>query len=96
VSWSTFEIYYQSKKHLIFLGAIITVTALSNYYNYYISTYLSLVEYHPHQLATIAALTALFALGLFFRSYYFADANLNESHRICHTLNKHIILNQLS
>ena len=93
MSWKTFRIYYKSIKHIIFLVSIIGVTAISNYYNFYINTYLSLAEYHPHQLMVIIGLTLLFALGLFFRSYYFADANLDESLRICHALDKNVLLN---
>jgi ABC-type multidrug transport system fused ATPase/permease subunit len=72
------------------------MAALQNYYNYYINTYISLADYSSHQVVVIFVLTALFAVTLFFRSYYFAEANLDESQRICHTLNENILMNQLS
>lgn len=71
---------------------MIFVTLLSNYYNYYISTYINLSEYNESQVVVIVTLTIVFAFGLFFRSYYFADANLDESSRICHNLNKNILM----
>lgn len=69
------------------------VTVISNYYNYYVNTYIDLSECSNHQILVIAILTLLFAFGLFFRSYFFAAANLDEAERICHSLNKNIILN---
>ena len=80
-------------KHIVFIISLIAVTFLSNYYNYYLNTYINLAIYQPSQVITIAAITALFAFGLYFRSYYFADANLDESSRICHNLNSNIIMN---
>lgn len=47
-------------------------------------------------MTNIILLTILFAVGLFFRSFYFAEANLDESDRICHHLNKNVIMNELS
>lgn len=71
------------------------VTVISNYYNYYVNTYIKLSEYHSDHVVVIILLTAIFAVGLFFRSYYFADANLDEAQRICHDLNRNIIMEHL-
>lgn len=40
-------------------------------------------------------ITAIFAVGLFFRSFYFADANLDEAARISNKLNRNIIMDEL-
>lgn len=72
------------------------VTILSNYYNYYVNTYISLSECDYSQIAFIIGLTLTFAGGLFFRAYYFADANFDEAQRISHCVNKNIIMNELS
>jgi hypothetical protein len=53
------------------------VTLLSNYYNYYVNTYINLAHYDEHQVVVIVVITLAFAVGLFFRSYLFADANLD-------------------
>jgi hypothetical protein len=71
------------------------VTFLSNYYNYYVNTYISLAHYDVSQVLVIAAITLVFAVGLFFRSYLFADANLDEAARICHNLNRNILMEHL-
>jgi hypothetical protein len=96
VSWDTFKIYYTSKKHIVFVVSLIFVTLISNYYNYYINTYIEFTSYDHGQVITILVITVIFAIGLYFRSFYFADANLDESVRICHNLNKNIIMNELS
>jgi ABC-type multidrug transport system fused ATPase/permease subunit len=41
-------------------------------------------------------ITLAFGVGLFFRSYLFADANLDEAKRICNQLDRNIIMEQLS
>jgi hypothetical protein len=71
------------------------VTLLSNYYNYYVNTYISLAHYEQQQVVIIVVITMVFAVGLFFRSYLFADANLEEAARICHDLNRNILMEQL-
>ena len=81
---------------MLFLVSIVAVTIVSNYYNYYVNTYIKLSEYNQHQVFVIIALTVVFGVGLFFRSFFFADANLDESVRICHNLNKNVIMNELS
>lgn len=96
VSWSTFKYYYKSKKHIAFLLSLLLVTAISNYYNYYVNTYINLTECSNEQIIVIGILTLAFAVGLFFRSYLFAAANLDEAERICHSVNKNILMNQLS
>ena len=75
---------------------MLIVTFISNYYNYFVNTYINLTTYDQSQVTTIILITLLFALGLFFRSYYFADANLDEAARICHGLNQNIIMQELS
>lgn len=95
VSLSTFKIYYKSKKHIVFVFSMLIVTFISNYYNYYVNTYIKLSEYNSDHVVIIILLTLLFAVGLFFRSYYFADANLDEAQRICHDLNQNILMEQL-
>ncbi len=96
VSFSTFKIYYKSRKHIAFIVALIFVTVLSNYYNYYVNTYVDLSEYNQNQVIFIITVTLVFAIGLFFRAYYFADANLDEAVRISHSVNRNIIMNELS
>lgn len=71
------------------------VTFLSNYYNFYVNTYINLAHYSQDQVLIIVVITLVFAVGLFFRAYLFADANLDEAQRICHDLNKNIIMEQL-
>lgn len=56
---------------------MLVVTFISNYYNYYVNTYINLTTYDQSQVTTIIVITLVFAVGLFFRSYYFADANLD-------------------
>lgn len=53
------------------------VTLLSNYYNYYVNTYINLAHYDEKQVVVIVVITLAFAVALFFRSYLFADANLD-------------------
>ncbi len=77
VSWSSFRLYYKSPKHVFFLVSIVAVTMISNYYNYYVNTYIKLSEYNQHQVFVIMGLTVVFGVGLFFRSFLFADANLD-------------------
>jgi len=75
---------------------MIFVTFLSNYYNYFVNTYINFSEYHSSYVIYIIIMTILLAFGLFFRSYYFADANLDEASRICHNLNQNIMMDELS
>lgn len=69
--------YYQSSKHIWFLFSMLFVTLLSNYYNYYVNTYINLAHYDEKQVVVIVVITLAFAVALFFRSYLFADANLD-------------------
>lgn len=42
VSWSSFGLYYKSYKHIVFLVSLLFASGLSNYYNYYVNTYIKL------------------------------------------------------
>lgn len=42
VSLNTFKIYYKSTKHIVFIFSMLFVTFVSNYYNYYVNTYIRL------------------------------------------------------